>query len=141
MAIGGPTHDGLIYLLNLMRNGETPVGMYQIALVRTQPPGFTIGGEELDEPDAPEYYRANYENTSGNFELSDTVMTNLFEVSFPMAETEWGQINYWAITDSEQRVLFVGQLSPPLYVDVEDQVFLGPGDIGFDMTGIQWMTS
>jgi hypothetical protein len=139
---GGITSDGIDYLLNLARNGEPPVGIYHIALIQQLPPGFTIGPEEQDEPDYAEYSRGDLLNDSANWEVSDNTLFNLLEITFPTALNDWGQINYWSVCDQELglggRVLWVGQLDEPLFIEVGDQAFLAPGTLSLPMSGNQW---
>lgn len=141
---GAATQEGIDYLLNLMRGGEQVVSSYFVALIGTVPPGFTIGGEELDEPDEPEYLRGEIVNDSGSWDITEGLMVNTIEITFTTALSDWGQINYWAICDQPLefggRVLFCGEFDEPLFVTEGDQVFLGPGELGLDMSGEQWQT-
>lgn len=140
----GITADGIEYLLNLMRNAETPVGSYYVALIRDLPPGFTISGEELDEPTNPEYARGEIINDSGSWEVSDNTLSNAVEVPFPVATDDWGQIRYWALTDQPLdlggRVLLAGEFSEALFVEALDQPVLDEGSLTFSLEGFQWLT-
>lgn len=137
---GGGTADGLLYLCDLVSNGDVPVESYYVALIRTTPPGFSVSGWELDEPDAPEYARAEIINDSSNWDITDTTMSNVNEVSFPPAASDWGRINYWAICDDPDggRAFFVGQLEVPLDVVTGAVVALTPGAVGINMAGTEW---
>lgn len=138
---GGATADGLAYLAELWSAGEEPVPSYYIALIRTQPPTFAAGGDELDEPDSPGYSRAELINESANWNLSENLLTNVYEITFPPADVEWGRIAYWAICDDPEdgRVLFCGQLEVPLYIYATGVVLLSPGAVGIEMAGTQWL--
>lgn len=140
----GITAAGAAHLRDLLRNAATPVPVYHVALVCTQPPGFTIGGEELDEPSYAEYARGELVNDSASWQVSDNLMTNLGEVTYPTALNEWGQVSYVAVCDSPReiggRVLFCGELDRPLFVTVGDQAYLEPGTVGIDVAGVQWMS-
>lgn len=142
----GITGAGATFLRDLMRNADQAPRTYYVALVCTVPPGYTIGGEELDEPDYPEYDRGLLVNDSASWDVTGTLMTTLQEVTFPTALNEWGQVNYLALCDQPRkvggRVLFCGALDAPLYVESGDQVFFGPGEIGLDpVGGYQWLNA
>lgn len=141
MALGGATREGLTYLLNLVRKGEIPVDSYFVALVRNDAPGFSAA--QLDEPDAAEYVRAEMVNDSANWTLVDNVLSNTAEITFPIAFSEWGSVNYWAICDAPLdpggRVLFSGALPEPIFIQTSYQAFFAPGSIGIDMDGNQWL--
>jgi hypothetical protein len=140
---GGATADGLGYLLDLFSNGEQALDLYYLALVVNEAPGFTIEGSELDEPTAPEYTRTLIANDSGSWEVTETSLSNSIEIVFPLALLDWGAINYWALCDQDQdnggRVLFVGQLDDPLFVEAGQQVVFPPGSVGIDMSGTEWL--
>jgi hypothetical protein len=143
VSAGGITQAGIGYLLDLLRNAVAPAPTYYVALVAQLPPGFTIGGEELDEPDFAEYARAEIVNDSASWEITDNVMSNTGEVTFPTAGAEWGQVSYWAICDQPQSlggsVLWCGQFSEPLWVEDGQQVYLNPGELGLPISGNQWL--
>ena len=141
----GITSAGASHLLDLLRAADTPSGSYYVALICKIPPGYTIGGEELDEPDYPEYARGVLVNDSASWDISESVMTNLQEVTFPVSLNEWGQINYIAICDQPLeiggRVLFCGEVDEQLYVEANQQVVFGPGEIGISVGGVQWLNA
>jgi len=138
---GGATADGLAYLAELWSAGEEPVGAYYVALICTIPPTFAADGENLDEPDSEVYARAEIVNDSANWAIHDGTVANVFEITFPPADEEWGRIGYWAICDEEEggRVFFVGQLEEPVYILATGVVVLTPGAVGIEMTGTQWL--
>jgi hypothetical protein len=137
---GGPTSSGLDYLAGLMTGGEQPVNSYFVALIPDFVPGFTATGEDITEPDATEYTRAEIINESGNWNVNGNQLSNVYEVTFPTALTAWGNIRYWAVCDLaiEGRVFWVGEFITPVFVDVGGIVTLDPGSVALSFEGNQW---
>lgn len=136
------TAAGAAHLRDLLRSADTPVATWYVALVCTQPPGYTIGGEELDEPRYVEYARGELVNDSASWSVVEASMANLAEVTFPTAISEWGQIGYVALTDAPEggRVLFCGELDAAFFVEAGEQAYLDPGTLVIDIGGFQWMS-
>lgn len=136
----GPTASGLDYLANLMTTGETAVPWYYLALIPEIEPGFSSTGETITEPAFDEYARVGILNQSSAWNVSNGVLTNSYEVDFPMAIGEWGSIAYWAVLDDPVggRAFWVGQFGTPFYVGAGGIVTCSPGTFSLWFEGNQW---
>lgn len=136
---GFMTVSGADYLLGMFGAEERAVESYYVALVSETSPGITSDGDDLEEPGDDSYTRAVLANQDGNWEISHSCIINTVEVSFPIAVSDWGQIRYWAITDSYEsgRVFWVGEFANPFFIGADDQLILPPASIsiGFEMFG------
>ena len=133
------TDDGAKYMLGLFAASEELLDTYYISLITGMAPGISIFGSELEEPDAASYARATYENTSGNWQIVNGVLSNTYEINFPMPTEEWGFLRYWALCEapSEGRVFFVGDL--PLSVPVVNEaIFFPPGGLTTEFSLANW---
>ena len=133
------TDDGAKYLLNLFAASEPLLTDYYIALITGMAPGISIYGSELEEPLAESYGRAKYENISGNWQVVNGVLSNAFEINFPLPTSQWGFLRHWALCEAAQagRVFFVGDL--PLSVPVIDEViYFPPGGLTIEFSLANW---
>jgi hypothetical protein len=120
-------------LTTYFTQGTTPPANFYLALVRSIPPTPYMDGTELDEPDTPDYARipipndlANWSNDSQPQEIS-----NIAPFQFITATSDWGRINYWALTDAlvDGNNFIVGDLENPVMILTGDQVTLEEGDL------------
>lgn len=137
---GGPTASGLDYLANLMTTGESPVNNYYICLIPEQEPGFSSTGETITEVQFDEYSRVGIINQSASWTVSNGQLTNSYEVDFPVAIGEWGNIAFWAVADSivGGRVFWVGEFSTPVYIGAGGTAVFAPGTFSLWFEGNQW---
>jgi hypothetical protein len=137
------TNAGQNYLLDLITQSSGAYPTYFIALGRNRPPSRHMNGDEFDEPPGADYARTAYANYSGNWTPREGQVSNVLQVLFPVATTEWGTIRHWAITTELQagKLLWAGSFQTPITVKVADQVKIQPYGLTLKptvyMTGVQ----
>ena len=136
---GFPTVAGANYLVDLFSASEMPVSDYYVALITGKQPGVAVVGEELEEPDFPDYTRARIENISANWSTEDGVVSNAIAVTYPIPTNEWGIIKHWALCDAEAggRVFFAGELEN-FTVVVGEQLIFPIGSLAFGLELAGW---
>jgi hypothetical protein len=132
------TADGADYFFELF-SGEPAVESYHVALIGPVAPGLTAGGYELEEPQAANYIRAQMPNDSAAWAVLHGGIQNVEELSFTIADEDWGEIQYWAVCDSAEggRVFWIGEFSEPFYVQEGQQVTIPESalTLKFDLFG------
>lgn len=115
-------------LLSMMfgQAASAPQDFY-VALIGDTPPSPYLNGEELDEPTAVSYARAQMQNLTSVWELgTGDSMVNVVEVAFTPAVEDWGRISFWALTDAAVggQIYAVGDLDVPVTVLAGDEVVM-----------------
>src|SRR5262245_61407319 len=117
---GRPTLWGASQILrSYFSKAAEPPPSFWLALVKDIAPSPYMSAEEINEPDpAAGYARVEIPNTVDAWDDLDTgqlqVVSNRSAVQFLSATADWGQIDYWALCDSEVggNMIFVGDLEP-----------------------------
>lgn len=114
-----------------------PPPNFYVALIRTAAPTPYLSGSELDEPDNADYARMLIENDSmswGN-DSQPQEISNLLDVEFPAAVSDWGDIRYWALCNAavDGFNFLVGELETPVQVMTGDQVMFAEGDLSVEL--------
>lgn len=135
--MGFITSAGENYLLSLVANAETPLPQMYVALMLNQAPSRFIGGGELDEPTVTEYARAVVLNAGGSWTARQQYISNVRDITFPTAVTNWGLVKHWALCDASSggRVLWAGSLPTPIYVQAGAQPYLPAGTLTLSAAG------
>lgn len=111
--------------------GVTPLPSgYYIALVSDEP-GEAMDGDILAdlEPTGANYRRRRFGTGKGYWEVGDSFITNIVELSFGVAGTDWGDISHYALTDAPTagNVYAWGELANPVYAQSGYSVILPAG--------------
>lgn len=135
------TAQGSSYVLNMV-SGEFPVPSYFVALTNTVATPYT-SGDELDEVNAAEYSRAEYDNVSGAWQSTAGSMANAFTISFPVAASQWNTVKGWGLLDNAEggNLLWAGPLSAPINVGPAQQVTIAPGGLTITIPMTSWAQS
>lgn len=116
-------------MLNTMFGNSSivPTNFY-LALISNQVPTPYLAGEELAEPTAASYTRAEMPNTPGAWDNASDPATIFYAdaVGFSPAVEDWGLVSYWALCDSvlTGSVYAFGELAVPITVLAGDTVTL-----------------
>ncbi len=131
--------EGVSYVLDMIGGGEFPVSDYYVALTNTVATQFNTG-DELDEINAAEYARAQYQNVSGAWLLAGQNLSNHFEIDFPVASSDWGVVKGWALTDQPTggRLLWAGSLTPTS-ITASMQPIYAPGALSVGIPLTSWL--
>lgn len=129
--MGRPTLWGAGEILRTFfsRAAEPPTSFY-LALVKDIAPNPYITGEEINEPDAVDYQRAEIPNDLATFGDQNTgqlhMIYNLNDILFLTALADWGTIGYWALCDAAVggNVYFYGDFEEPDEVLAGEQVLI-----------------
>jgi hypothetical protein len=116
---------------------QLPPGSFWLALIRQIAPTPYMSGAEIDEPDAADYARVEIPNDGFNWAnlSSPQLMSNLLDVSFVTAATDWGECRFWALcnADVDGFNYLVGDLEVPILVEAGDVVTVSEGDLGVSL--------
>lgn len=119
-------------ILNTMfgNSAIVPTSFYLALITADQIPTPYLAGEELSEPTAASYTRAEMPNTPGVWDNSDDPATIFYSdaINFASAIEDWGMLGYWALCDSIDTgtVYSFGELAVPINVLAGDTVALDP---------------
>jgi hypothetical protein len=115
---------------------EPPPNFY-LALIREVAPTPYMSGSELDEPDAPDYARAEVPNDLANWsnESQPQEISNALWTPFTTATSDWGKIGYWALCNApvDGFNILVGELENPVLVEAGDDVAFEEGDLNVSL--------
>lgn len=116
-----------------------PPQEYYLALIADTEPDSFITGAELDEPFEGGYQRLLVPNETEVWGSNmDAIMTNLTELRFAPATTDWGTITFWALCSAptEGYVYMYGEFVDPLYVSLDDEVVISPGLVQLEFSDV-----
>jgi hypothetical protein len=112
---------------------NTPPTSFYLALIRIVAPTPYMSGAELDEPTNADYARLQIENDLAHWSNTSQPQTivNMVPAQFITATSDWGQINYWALTNAavDGYNLLVGTLETPVLIHAGDTASFEAGDI------------
>lgn len=101
----------------------------------TSAPGVGGGGTEVS---GGSYARLSINNTQTvpfmwNHPNSDGVVSNAFELVFPVATANWGTITHWALFEaiSGGNMNFFGMVTPSKLIQTGDQFTVAIGELEF----------
>lgn len=116
---------------------KDPPGSFYLALVRQIAPTPYMSGAELDEPDTSDYNRVEIANDGLNWANASSPQTvsNLLDVSFVLAASDWGECRFWALCNAPTGGFnyLVGDLETPILVAAGDTVAVSDGDLGVSL--------
>ncbi len=112
--------------------GITPITSVWVALCSDEP-GVAADGDILAdlEPAAAEYIRQEIAFDGSHWAVDGNNATNLVEVTFPAAVSDWGSINHYAFTTGSTSgdLYGFGELTEPQVVSAGYQMALPPGGL------------
>lgn len=140
---GFPTVRGAGEILRcFFGQSTTPPAAFYLALIREIPPNAFISGDELDEPVAADYARAEISNDTVNWNAPFMnsqlqVVSNQLDIEFGEAEEDWGSIGYWALTNAATGgyVYFYGQLESYQNIQEGDQAVVASDELVIEFSG------
>lgn len=108
-----------------------------LALIRDNAPTLYISGSELDEPDNEDYVRMEIPNDGFTWNNSSEPQIAVcdIDVMYMQASSDWGELMYWALTDSANggNCYFVGDLEEPLTVLTGDTPMIDAGELNVSL--------
>ena len=117
--------------------GTTPPPSFHLALIRSIPPTPYMDGSELDEPDNTDYARVEIPNDLLNWgnDSQPQEVANILPAQYITSVSDWGVINYWALTNAsvDGYNLIVGELENPVQVLTGEQVVISEGDLSVSL--------
>jgi hypothetical protein len=117
--------------------GTEPPPDFYLALIRETAPNPYITGSELDEPEAEDYQRVALSNDLEGW-ANDSQPQEIYNAvphQFITAQSDWGMIRYWALTNApvDGYNLIVGDLETPVLIVAGDQVSFEEGDLSVSL--------
>lgn len=133
------TAAGASYLMGMAALQEYVVDNYYVALTRGVPSPL-MENDELGEIDADDYARAQIPADGQYWHLSLNTLSNTLEVSFPVPESDWGDVKGWVLLDDPDagRVLFGGSLGVTWTILAGYQAVLSVGMLTFTIEVATW---